>query len=265
MTHERAESSCDIAAEWDDNAAGWAAALETDGDPINSVFGLPAFLDVLGPLSGLEVLDAGCGEGRSSRHLAARGARVTGVDLSAGMLAHARRIETHERQGIVYTQASCDRLDPFGDDRFDLVVSYMALMDMAHLPGVMAEFRRVLRPGGRLAVAVRHPCYFTPGYSLVRNRDGQRAALLVADYFRGRPYQERLKLSPEAPKEFVVTRFAYTLSDYIGAMFAGGLALTSVHEPRPTEAMCARLPRLAFWRRHAALYLFLTGVKPDVA
>lgn len=262
MNTDPRSSASKVAAEWDRNAGVWAACVKSGGDPINEVFGIPSFLDHLGPLDNLNVLDAGCGEGRSSRHLAARGAKVTGVDVSPGMLSRATGIEAEARQDITYLQASCDELGAFADGSFDLVVSYMALMDMPELPRVMAELHRVTRSGGRLAIAVRHPCHFTAGYSLVKTRDGGRDGLMIANYFRGRPFRERLQLAGQAQGDFLVTRFAYTLSDYVGALLHSGFALASLMEPRPSDAMCALLPSLDFWRRHGALYLFLTGIKP---
>jgi SAM-dependent methyltransferase len=248
-----------VATEWDNSAAAWSDWLKAGDDRINEEFGVPAFLDGLGDIAGLQVLDAGCGEGRSSRHVAAKGAHVTGVDISAAMVAEAIGKEAQAPRGISYRVASCADLSAFEAGSFDLVTSYMSLMDMPQLADVVAACHRVLKPQGRLAIAVRHPCFFTRGFGVKRVGTAGRPFLAVSDYFIGAPYREPLKLSDKASGTIQVIRFPYTLSDYVGALVSSGFRITALSEPKPTEAFCAQLPRLRFWREHAALYLFITA------
>ncbi len=251
-----------VAEEWNRNAAAWSSGIADGLDVINERFGIPHFLDHLGPLDGIEVLDAGCGEGRSSRHLAAAGARVTGVDASPEMIAKAFAKESENPGKIAYRQASCADLGCFPEERFDLVTSFMALMDTANVARVMGEFYRVTKPGGGIAIMVRHPCFFTPGFSVFKSPDGQRSGLTVSRYFTSAPYRERWKFPGQKSGAFVVTRFPYTLSDYLQSMLDHGFRIRSVSEPRPTDDVCNRLPNLKFWQQHAALYLLISGVKP---
>jgi ubiquinone/menaquinone biosynthesis C-methylase UbiE len=105
-------------------------------------------------LTGYErVLDAGCGTGHTALALAARGASVVAVDLTAAMLEQGRRL-AHERglTGIEFRLGDVEQL-PFADGEFDLVVSRYSAHHWPHPQQALAEFRRVLRPGGRLLLA----------------------------------------------------------------------------------------------------------------
>jgi SAM-dependent methyltransferase len=98
---------------------------------------------------GTRLLDVGCGPGTITAAAAARGARATGVDLAAGMLALGRTRHPH----VELLEGDAEAL-PFGDGAFDAVVGGFVLN---HLPTVemgVAEAARVLAPGGRMAVAV---------------------------------------------------------------------------------------------------------------
>jgi len=96
------------------------------------------------------VLDAGCGAGRLTRHLAQRGCAVEGVDLAPGMVAAARR----RHPDLKFSVGSLASL-PCAADSFAGVVLWYSII---HTPPashrhVFAEVARVLRPGGHVVVA----------------------------------------------------------------------------------------------------------------
>jgi len=98
---------------------------------------------------GMRLLDVAVGTGwtaDAARRIQGTDASIIGVDVSAGMLGIARR-----RLGIVLVQASAEAL-PLTDMCVDFVTMGYALRHVSDLAAAFREFRRVLRPGGRLLV-----------------------------------------------------------------------------------------------------------------
>ncbi|MER8156838.1 class I SAM-dependent methyltransferase [Streptomyces sp. NPDC094472] len=131
-----------------------AYSAETENNLVNAYYARPAMLALAGDVAGRRVLDAGCGSGPLSAALRERGAVVTGIDSSAGMLALARR-----RLGDDVALRMADLGDPlpFADGAFDDVVASLVLHYLEDWGPTLAEMRRVLRPGGRLIASVDHP------------------------------------------------------------------------------------------------------------
>jgi 2-polyprenyl-6-hydroxyphenyl methylase/3-demethylubiquinone-9 3-methyltransferase len=116
---------------------------------------LTGLLDWLGPLEGSRLLDVGCGKGRFCRAFRERGASVVGLDLSPAMLAAAA--------GLDRVRGSARRL-PFAAESFDRVVAVEVLEHLAaeSIETAIREFRRVLRPGGLLAVVDKNAGSLNP-------------------------------------------------------------------------------------------------------
>ncbi len=127
--------------------------------------------------TGAEVLDVGIGTGRGSLPLCARGQRVTGVDSSQAMLDECQRL-AHAQGLVLRTQTSQLDCLPFAAASFDSLISLNVLMHFPHWRQILPEWKRVVRPGGRLIFDV---------HSL----DHYRAAL-------GRPVAEEEGLQSEA-------------------------------------------------------------------
>ncbi|MBV9004526.1 MAG: methyltransferase domain-containing protein [Solirubrobacterales bacterium] len=106
-------------------------------------------LDAAGVQSGSRLLDVACGPGRCAGAGAARGAVSLGVDAAEGMVAVARA----RYPEIEFRRADAERL-PFADASFDAVVAGFVINHLPRPEGALAEFVRVLRPGGRVAVTV---------------------------------------------------------------------------------------------------------------
>jgi SAM-dependent methyltransferase len=138
----------------------------------------PRMADAARLAPGERVLDVACGTGVLAREAAervARGGSVTGLDRNEGMLAVAGR----EAPGIGWRSGRAKAL-PFADGAFDAVVSQFGLMFFEDRAAALREMWRVLRRGGRLAVAVWDELDHSPGYAamaaLLRRLFGDRVA-----------------------------------------------------------------------------------------
>lgn len=99
------------------------------------------------------ILDAGCGTGHTALAFAARGVPVVAVDLTAAMLEQGQQLAAARGlTEIEFRLGDVEQL-PFADGEFDLVVSRYSAHHWPHPQQALAEFRRVLRPGGRLLLA----------------------------------------------------------------------------------------------------------------
>ncbi|GIE92420.1 class I SAM-dependent methyltransferase [Actinoplanes regularis] len=187
-----------------DTVTGYRIWSQTYDEPGNGLFPLeePFVHGIVDALPPGVALDAACGTGRHTAYLAARGHRVIGVDSSPDMLARARaRVPSAE-----FHQADLHRL-PLPDDHVDLVVCALALAHLPDLRPPLAEFARVLRPGGHLIVTdIHHEMVALGSVPRVRSLAGE----------------------PQ-----MIPSHRYRAADYLAAALPAGLLVRACEEPRP--------------------------------
>jgi ubiquinone/menaquinone biosynthesis C-methylase UbiE len=113
-----------------------------------------AWLDLLSRLAGSgpqRVLDVGCGTGFLALRFAELGHTVTAIDLAPRMVDRARQRAAEANQQIDFRVGNAVALDS-GDATYDLVVARHVIWNLAEPRRGVAEWLRVLRPGGRLAL-----------------------------------------------------------------------------------------------------------------
>ncbi|TDC22987.1 class I SAM-dependent methyltransferase [Streptomyces sp. 8K308] len=202
--------------DYDSFAAAYSA--ENENNILNAYYERPAMLALAGDVAGRRILDAGCGSGPLSAALRDRGAVVTGIDASAGMLALARR---RLGDGAAPHVVDLNGRLPFADGAFDDVVASLVLHYLEDWGPTLAELRRVLRPGGRLIASVQHPFV---DYAIQEPRPNYHATTSYTDEwtFNGRSFPMRFWRRP-----------LHAMTD---AFTTAGFRLAVISEPQPDPA-----------------------------
>ncbi len=250
-----------VAAAWDANSVLWVPSVRGGQDKLREDFNSLSFRDFLPNLVGHSVLDLGCGEGYYSRLLARMGAKVTGIDLSAKMIAAARELERDFPLGIDYRTGSAVSYQ-FRENSFDDVISAMALMCAPNLSQLLAAVFRVLRPGGTFCFSVAHPCFWTKKSTWVSDPLSGQAGLLVSSYFATEPYIDCWQFeNAQGGTFFRAPRFPYQMQDYVNGLVSRNFIIRRMCEPCPSAAMIAEHPWLAKLREHVPVVMFVEASK----
>jgi SAM-dependent methyltransferase len=182
-------------------------------------------------LAGARSCDLCCGEGYVGRYLMTRGAReVVGIDLSSELIAVARR--RAGAAGPVYRVDDAQALGSVADGAFDVVVSQLAMMDVADHRKMFAAVRRVLVAGGAFVFSVLHPCFEGRPFHIrdappfVLDEAGQPIAYAVRRYA-----SEGFWDSGGDGVRGRMGAYHRSLSTYINDLLAAGFALERLEEP----------------------------------
>jgi SAM-dependent methyltransferase len=215
----------------------------------NTVMEGAALSDELGPVSGLRVLDLGCGDAEIGRELLNAGAaRYRGIDGSTRMVEAARRMLKDTTGEAVLCDIE-DLAEP--PESFDLVLSRMALHYVADLGRVLRACRVCLAPGGRLVVTVVHPVITS--HDARESSTEPRQNWVVDDYFVTGPRDQ----------QWLGTRTVWhhrTVEDYVTELRNAGFALINLRECAPRRERFdddAEFER----RRRIPLVLLLAGAR----
>ncbi len=206
---------------------------------------LAHFLHVIGEVSGLTVLDAGCGEGYLSRILAQRGAQVTGIDISPRLVELARAQDPNGT--ITYQVADLSQPLPDYENHFDLIASLFVLNDVADYQGFLATLAAALKRAGRLVLFMNNPYSF-----LLRG--------YLTDYFAasGQAFPSRGLAEQGVQVHF----YHRTLEEYLAASLAAGLQLQHLIDvPTPEGSFKRREGTLLPEGYHFPFFTILSFLK----
>ncbi|MEM7223980.1 MAG: class I SAM-dependent methyltransferase [Pseudomonadota bacterium] len=217
---------------WAESAEAWIARIGERGDWRREHVLDPAMLELLEGRRFARALDVGCGEGRFCRLLENTVDITIGIDPTARLIDQAR---AHDPAGQ-YFLARAEQL-PFAAASFDLVVSYLSLIDIPDFRTGILEMVRVLAPGGTLLIA-NLTGLVTAGAPKrwVEDENGQNLYYPLDRYLEEHDYWDSWAGIR------VINRHR-PLSAYMTALLEAGLQLRVFDEPNPRSGDPARQAR----------------------
>lgn len=184
-------------------------------------------LGIIGDVTGLDVLEVGCGGGQNSIVLARKGARsVVGIDQSENQLDYARALAKSEGVEVRFIKSDMEHMSVLEDASFDLIASTHAMNYAFDLDAVFRECARLLRPGGRLVTCLNHPLWIVLGEAL-EQKDFTR----VVDYYEG--FEDVWDWEDHNGEKIATFESAsWRLEHIINGLISAGFSIERVAEPR---------------------------------
>ena len=234
------ELAGEVQKRWNQNAAFWDDYMGEQSNDFHNLLVRPAMERLLAVQHGDKVLDIACGNGNYSRYLARLGARVTAIDVSAGMIDRAR-----QRTGELLDGETASRIDyrvidvtdtkalaGLGTNTFEAAVSNMAIMDMAEIGPMFAAVHGLLKPGGVFVYSLTHPCFQVPyavRFAEQVDQDGKiirKAGMKIDRYQTPQPFEGLGIVDQPVPS----VNFHRPLSVLLTLCFEAGYVLDGLEE-----------------------------------
>ncbi len=225
--------SQDLVQQWRILSSNWIKESRGRNPTRNGLLDKP-MLEACGDVSGLRVLDCGCGEGRFSRIIVSRGAEyVLGLDSCEPMIEAARELESGLDE---YRVADVQEMGFIDDGTFDLAISYLNQCDLPDFAANTREVLRVLRPGGRFVIANLHPMRSATG-GWHKDEAGRKLHVVLDNYF------------DESERYWQIwgedlTNFHRSLSTYLDGFLDAGFVITRLVEPTVARSDLKQYPEL---------------------
>lgn len=147
---------------WEANADVWDARMGDEGNAFFNLLCWPALVSLLDPKPSQHILDIACGNGLTSRRLAALGSQVTAFDFSANLIEKAKARSADLQSPISYHVIDAtdeQQLLSLGERAFDAALSNMALFDMADIEMLFQTLPSLLKPNGIFVFSITHPAF----------------------------------------------------------------------------------------------------------
>lgn len=188
-----------------------------DHKPHNAYYDRPNTLSLIETFDRKKVLDAACGPGKYAEELIARGAHVTGLDISPQMINYAEKRNNDNSTFFVHDLS--EPMHMLENGTFDIVLCALAMHYLKDWSKTVREFHRVLRPDGYLVISIEHPFF-------------------EYNYFNSKKYfeVEPVKCTWSGfGKPIEIHSYRRSLSECISSLTDNGFYIDKLLEPKPVK------------------------------
>ena len=206
--------------------------LEGERDTFQQAVILPNVTRILDIHSGTRVLDIGCGQGFFSRHFAASGGQVFGVDIAAELIALAKKkpVPPYQKGSLNFAVAPAERLPSLIlPHSIDVATMILCIQNIEQVAAAFHECARVLTPNGRLVIVMNHPAFRVPKATTWGWDEAQ-----LCEYRRVDRYLSeatiKIDMHPGERSTSYTTSFHRSLQWYMKSFAKAGFCVTRLEE-----------------------------------
>jgi SAM-dependent methyltransferase len=226
------KTQAEITHEWDRIAVHRSDQIRSGKDISYEHVLIPSILELINGCDWASALDVGCGCGFLTARLAESAGHVTGIDISSRSVELAKR-NCQQSSNIGFIEGAIEdlRSEDFGP--FSLAVANMSLMTMLRLDAALNWLFRLIRPGGHLAFAITHPCFWRQywNYSKKWFRYGEENVI-----------EAPFRISLDSSHCFTTTHIHRPLERYVEELVTAGFRICRLSEPTPRPEIQALYP-----------------------
>ncbi|HEV7274774.1 MAG TPA: methyltransferase domain-containing protein [Devosiaceae bacterium] len=217
----RVSRSWDAVADWYN---GWSGP---QGSRHHRTLAIPLAMELLQLRPGERVVDLGCGPGAMAPAAARAGATLVGVDSSQKLIATAR-LHHRSAEFLLADVTQLPALPALAPGSFDAALFLLSIQDIDPLGAAIATSARLLKPGGRLALVMLHPCFRVPRQSGWGWDDSRSLQFRRLDSYLS---PLAVPMQQYGGKHVGTTRsYHRPLGTYVEALAAAGLTVTAIRE-----------------------------------
>ena len=211
--------------------------LRNAANNYNDLIEQPIVFELLGDISGKHVMDIGCGYGAMTIKIAKAGAdKVLGIDVSEKMIE--KGIKENPHPNVTYKMLSAESLDSI-DEKFDVVVSCLAIHYIENFEKLFADVYALLKQGGEFIFSMEHPIYTASKYAQqwVTDTESNTVTGFVTDHYGDESVRNIEWLGK------TITKYHHKTDTVFNALISAGFIFEKVIEPSPSKELLKKVPR----------------------